>query len=317
AELDPRLAAGAERLATLEAEAADLGAGLRRYLETLDADPARLEALEARLAQLEQVKRRFGGSLGSALAELERLELLVGSAADLGAALATARGEEAAARRRLESAAAALTAARTRAASRLGPAVAAELAGLGLEGSAFEVRLTARDVLGADGAEQALMWFSANAGEPPAPLARVASGGELSRVMLAVRSASAEVDPVPTLVFDEVDAGIGGEAATQVGLRLSRLGVCQQVLVVTHLAQIAAFADQHLVVEKAAGQDGRIVVRVRRLQGPEERALELARMMSGRVTAKAIARAQELMDEAAATSGRPWGAGGSRRRRPG
>jgi DNA repair protein RecN (Recombination protein N) len=142
------------------------------------------------------------------------------------------------------------------------------------------------------------MMFSANPGEPIAPLARVASGGELARVMLAVKTAAADADRVPTMVFDEVDAGIGGEAAVQVGLRLKALGARHQVLVVTHLAQIASFADHHLVVEKTPGVDGRNVVTVRELTTVEERAAELARMMSGGVTAKAVARGHELLEEA-------------------
>jgi DNA repair protein RecN (Recombination protein N) len=142
------------------------------------------------------------------------------------------------------------------------------------------------------------MRFSANPGEAPAPLARVASGGELSRVMLAIRTAGAESERLPTLVFDEVDAGIGGEAAVQVGVRLKALGARRQVLVVTHLAQIACFADHHLVVEKAPGPGGRVVVRVRELKTGEERARELARMMSGTITEKALARARELLEEA-------------------
>src|SRR5205814_6100445 len=157
----------------------------------------------------------------------------------------------------------------------------AELGGLRLEGAQFDVRLVARPVA-AEGAESAEMMFSANPGEPPAPLARVASGGELARVMLAVRAVGAEAERLPTLIFDEVDAGIGGEAAVQVGLRLKALGSGRQVLVVTHLAQIACFADHHLVVEKAPGPEGRNVVRVRELDA-DERASELARMMSGGV----------------------------------
>jgi DNA repair protein RecN (Recombination protein N) len=142
------------------------------------------------------------------------------------------------------------------------------------------------------------MMFSANPGEPLAPLARVASGGELARLMLAIKTVGADADRMPTLVFDEVDAGIGGEAATQVGLRLKALGAKRQVLVVTHLAQIASFADHHLLVEKSPGADGRNVVSVRELRSDDERSAELARMMSGGVTAKALARARELLDEA-------------------
>ncbi len=141
------------------------------------------------------------------------------------------------------------------------------------------------------------MLFSANPGEPLAPLARVASGGELARVMLAIKTVSADADRLSTLVFDEVDAGIGGEAAIQVGLRLKALGSRHQVLVVTHLAQIASFADHHLVVEKLPGTDGRNVVTVRELTSDEDRARELARMMSGGATPKALARAHELLEE--------------------
>ena len=177
-------------------------------------------------------------------------------------------------------------------------AVATELEGLRLEGARFEVELRPRADIGPDGAESAEMMFSANPGEPLAPLVRVASGGELARLMLAIKTVGADADRLPTLVFDEVDAGIGGEAAIQVGLRLKALGAKRQVLVVTHLAQIASFADHHLVVEKAPGSDGRNVVSVRELHSDEERAAELARMMSGGVTTKALARARELLDEA-------------------
>ena len=177
-------------------------------------------------------------------------------------------------------------------------AVAGELAGLRLEGSRFEIELRPRTDIGPDGSEVAEMMFSANPGEPIAPLARVASGGELARLMLAIKTVGDDADRLPTLVFDEVDAGIGGEAAIQVGLRLKGLGARHQVLVVTHLAQIASFADHHLVVEKSPGSDGRNVVTVRELTTDEERARELARMMSGGVTPKALARARELLEEA-------------------
>jgi DNA repair protein RecN (Recombination protein N) len=117
--------------------------------------------------------------------------------------------------------------------------------------------------------------------------------------MLAIKTVGAEADSLPTLVFDEVDAGIGGEAALQVGVRLAALGASKQVLVVTHLAQIAAFGDHHLVVEKSAGAEGRNLVAVRELADGDGRARELARMMSGGVTEKALARAHELLEEAA------------------
>jgi len=297
-ELDPRLTEVADRLEVLDSELADVSAGLRRYLDELDADPARLEQIEARLAALEQIKRKYGGSIDAAVGERERLESQLGQMADLGAALETAEREVAEARAGLDRAAAELTDLRAEAAGRLTRAVTEELSGLRLGGAVFEARLVSRQDVAADGAEEVEMRFSANPGEVPAPLARVASGGELSRVMLAIRAAGAESEELPTLVFDEVDAGIGGEAAVQVGLRLKALGAKRQVLVVTHLAQIACFADHHLIVEKARDADGRHVVRVRELVAEEERACELARMMSGTITEKALARAHELIDEA-------------------
>jgi DNA repair protein RecN (Recombination protein N) len=298
--LDSRLAPQADRLAAVEEEVADVAAELRRYAEALDADPGRLEAIEARLALLDGIKRKHGGSIETAIGERERLRRQLGATEDLDGAIAVAERERNQARASLEAAAAKLTKARADGARRMQKAVAAELQGLRLEGARFEVALRPRPEIGPDGAELAEMMFSANPGEPLAPLARVASGGELARLMLAIKTVGADVDRLPTLVFDEVDAGIGGEAAIQVGVRLKALGARRQVLVVTHLAQIASFADHHLVVEKAPGTDGRNVVSVRELRSDEERAAELARMMSGGVTPKALARARELLDEARA-----------------
>ncbi|HSS59859.1 MAG TPA: hypothetical protein VLK30_00185, partial [Candidatus Limnocylindrales bacterium] len=298
AALDARLAEDAARLESLGEELSDVAASVRRYVELLDSDPTRLEAIEGRLAVLETIKRKYGGSIEAAIQERDRLELRLGTTQDLASAVAAAEVEVGKRRAELEAAATRLTRARTTGARRLAKAVAAELQGLRLEGARFEVAIRPLAEIGAGGAEAAEMMFSANPGEPIAPLSRVASGGELARVMLAIKTVGADADRVPTLVFDEVDAGIGGEAAIQVGLRLKGLGTRRQVLVVTHLAQIASFADHHLVVEKSPGDDGRNVVTVRELKGEGQKAEELARMMSGGVTAKAVARAHELLEEA-------------------
>jgi DNA repair protein RecN (Recombination protein N) len=297
AALDPRLSTSAARLDALTEEAADVALELRRYADALDSDPARLEAIESRLAELETVKRRYGGSIESALREKERLETQLAATQDLDGAMKAAEAAQSRRRADLETAAARLTKARTGGAARLAGAIVGELQGLRLEDARFEIALRPASEIGPAGAEAAEMMFSANPGEPPAPLARVASGGELARVMLAIKTAAADADRLPTMVFDEVDAGIGGEAAVQVGLRLKALGARHQVLVVTHLAQIASFADHHLVVEKTPGRDGRNVVTVRELTTPKEKAAELARMMSGGVTDKAMARAHELLEE--------------------
>jgi DNA repair protein RecN (Recombination protein N) len=297
-ELDPRLRDLGDRLAALDEEAADLAGQLRRYREGLEADPARLEEIEARLALLEGIKRKYGASLQAAIEERDRLEAQLSQAEDLEEALQGAASAVSVSRSEFEIACAELSAMRGPAARRFGDDVAGELAVLRLEGARFAVELRPRPEPDAEGAESAEMMFSANPGEPMAALARVASGGELSRVMLAVKTVGADLERLPTLVFDEVDSGIGGEAAVQVGLRLKGLGSRRQVLVVTHLAQIACFADHHLVVEKRPGADGRNLIAVRELGSADERAAELARMMSGGVTAKALARAHELMDEA-------------------
>jgi len=296
ATLDPRLGEHATRLDALVEEMSDVVASVRHYTEQLDSDPGRLETIESRLAILDGLKRKYGGSIEAAIKERDRLQLQVSATEDIDSALAAAEADLAQRRDQLESAGARLTKARGAAAQRMQKAVAAELQGLRLEGARFEVALRRLAEVGPAGADAAEMMFSANPGEPIAPLARVASGGELARVMLAIKTVSADADRLATLVFDEVDAGIGGEAAVQVGLRLKRLGAHHQV--VTHLAQIASFADHHLVVEKAKGKDGRNVVTVRELTDPDEKARELARMMSGGVTEKAVARAQELLEEA-------------------
>jgi DNA repair protein RecN (Recombination protein N) len=246
---------------------------------------------------LDGIKRKYGGSLESAIEERRRLELQLGATEDLEGSVTAAKAERDRCRSDLEAAAKRLTDARAGGARRMQKSIAAELTGLRLEGARFEIALRPAVEIGATGAEGAEMMFSANPGEPLQPLARVASGGELARVMLAIKTVGADADKLPTLVFDEVDAGIGGEAAVQVGLRLKALGARHQVLVVTHLAQIAAFADHHLLVEKSPGEDGRNVVSVRELTSDDERARELARMMSGGVTAKAVARAHELLQE--------------------
>jgi DNA repair protein RecN (Recombination protein N) len=298
-ELDRRLHELAERVDVLDQEARDMAGELRRYAETLDPDPSRLETIEARLAQLEAIKRKYGGSLEAAISEQRRLESQLGGGENLEASIEAAQQAVARSREGLESSCEELSRRRSEGAAGLEAAVTAELQGLRLEGSRFHIELRPLGEIGPGGAEAVEMMFSANPGEPLRPLARVASGGELARVMLAIKTAGAAADSLPTLIFDEVDAGIGGEAAIQVGLRLKALGERHQVLVVTHLAQIACFADHHLVVRKVAEDDGRNVVTVRELGSKDERAAELARMMSGSVTEKALARAHELLEEAA------------------
>jgi len=293
ADLDATAAEVAGRARGLAAEIAELARDVRAYGEALLPDPERLDAVRERLADLKQLQRKYGPSdadVSAFLAEAaERLRSLEGAddrIATLEADLATASGL---ARDR----AATVTTGRVGAAASLQEAVRVELEELGMPGAAFEVRLVELDEPGPGGAERAELWFSPSAAQPVRLLAKAASGGELSRVMLACRSVLADLDEVGTLVFDEVDAGIGGQAGLAVGRRLARLEGGRQVLVVTHLPQIACFADRHLRVTKDGG-----TAAVDLLEG-STRAEELSRMLAGLAGSEsAVTHAEELLAEA-------------------
>ena len=275
AELDPTASRSSERAEGVATEISELARDVRAYSEALLPDPERLQAVRERIAALKQLQRKYGPSdadVSAFLAEAsERLRTLAGAderIAELEAEVATLTEQ-------MRDRAAIVTAGRTEAAPTLEEAVRAELEELGMPGAAFEVRLVACDEPGPGGAERAELWFSPSPGQPVRALAKAASGGELSRVMLACRSVLADLDEVGTLVFDEVDAGIGGQAGLAVGRRLARLAAGRQVLVVTHLPQIACFADRHLRVTKDGG-----TASVDLLEGPS-RAEELSRMLAG------------------------------------
>ncbi len=231
------------RLRGLAAELADVAAEVRRTGEAIDEDPARLDALRARRQLLHDLRRKYGDTLADVLAHatetaarLAELEAHDARAAELDAALAAARAEEAAA-------AAVVAAGRRAAAPRLAAAVEEHLGALAMERARIEV-----SVEGEDPADDVAILLAANPGSPPLPLTKVASGGELARAMLALRLVLTAGPP--SLVFDEVDAGIGGAAALAVGRSLAALAADQQVLVVTHLPQVAAFADAHVSVDE-------------------------------------------------------------------
>jgi DNA repair protein RecN (Recombination protein N) len=277
-------------------EAAD---ALRHYLGKLEADPARLDEVESRMAALEKLKRKYGTTLNEVLAFLEdvRRELnAVETSSDRQTALRKEVTELAAS---YESAAKKLTAARTAAAKRLAKNVETELASLAMERTRIEIRV-APAAWSEHGADSIEFLMSANAGEEPKPLDRIASGGELSRVALALKTcASRPGKGTPrTLVFDEVDAGVGGSAAEAVGRRLKKLSTSSQVLCVTHLPQIAGFADHHYYVEKHE-ERGRTLATIVELS-PAQRTKEIGRMLSGeRVTAEALKHAEQLIKQAA------------------
>ncbi len=305
---DSQLAPFGDQLQAAAWQVEEVARALRRYRDTVAADPAEQAAVEERLDLVRRLKKKYGETIDAVLAyraeaaaELERL-----SAAEETAAGLEAQIEEA--RRELAALAGELSARRREAARAMEVRVAAELADLGMEGALFQVALARQACSGglavdggevawdAAGVDRVEFLFSANRGEPPRPLARVASGGEASRFMLALKTALADVDRVPTLVFDEVDAGLGGRAAQVVGRKLALLARSRQVFCVTHLAAVAARADVHYHVAKVA-DGGRTVVSARLLQAGD-RVAEIARMLDGGAGEAALEHARAMLEEA-------------------
>lgn len=282
-----------QALVTLQELARDLAA----YDATLDSDPERLAEVDRRRDQVSRVTRKHGGSVDAAIAALREaraeLEVLDTAAVDLRDL--TAREESA--RSALAAQAARLSKLRQKASRKLASEVEALLPDLGLPGGRFLVQLEPTEVITAAGAERVEFRVALNVGHDARPLARTASGGELSRVMLALKSILARLDQVPTLVFDEVDAGIGGTVALRVGDSLRRLAEHHQVLVITHLAQVAARAHHHVVVAK--GAKGGVSTADISVVQRDDRVAEVARMLGGDPSSKVSrAHARELLEAA-------------------
>lgn len=299
ARLDQRLEPLSSSASSALAELQDLAQQLARYARGVEADPSRLEAIEDRVEALKKLTRKHGGTIEQVLAarakmedELDTLAHDEARRADLQAAL-----EEADAKR--SERAVELSAARGRAAKALEKAVQTELTSLSMAGTILKVELVRTETIGARGAERAEILIAPNAGEPLRPLAKTASGGELSRVMLAFKRALADRDLVSTYVFDEVDSGIGGAVADVLGRKLLEVARDRQVLCITHLPQIAAYGEQHFKVIKS-GSEGRTVSRVVGL-GEEESVEELARMLGGlAITERTRHLAREMREHARA-----------------
>lgn len=298
AESDPAAAGLARQVEELSYLLADASAGLASYLAGLDADPVRLETIAARLADLQGLTRKYGATIDDVLAWGRQAAQTASGLAGSDERASALEQEVAALRGVLRSEAAAVSELRRAAASDLAGRVEAELAALAMPRARLAFEVTPLGHLGPHGADQVSLLFSANPGSAPAPLARVASGGELSRVRLALEVVLAESNEGHTFVFDEVDAGVGGGVALEIGRRLARLAERAQVIVVTHLAQVAAFADRQFVVEKA--DDGQVTTSGVGEVAGERRTDELARMMAGlEGTSAARAHADELLREAA------------------
>lgn len=294
---DPTLAPISESLASASFALAEISGELSRYLGSLDADSGReLETIQQRRSELATLARRYGPTIDDVIDHLEtgssRL-LELDSDADR---IDTLGAEVEADRVKVDELAAALTERRLRAASELSDAVSSELGALAMPDARLSIELSDKP-LGMTGRDQVAILLQPHSGSEPRPLAKGASGGELSRVMLAIEVVLAGSDPVPTFVFDEVDAGVGGASATEIGRRLARLSETAQVIVVTHLAQVAAFAGNHLTVVK--GSDGSITESSVRRVHADDRAREMARLLSGSPESEsALAHARELLEAA-------------------
>lgn len=306
--LDPSLADVRDRLHEVTSLVADLSYELSAYAQDLDADPARQQWVEQRRAALRGLLRRYGADIDEVLDWLAQARAKVMLASRIDDNLDELQRREAELQTLVVSAAGALTQSRTEAAVTFAAGVTDELTALAMPDARLVVQVNSRPdprSFTAHGADEVEFLLVPHAGAPARPVSKGASGGELSRVMLAIEVVLAGNDPVPTFVFDEVDAGIGGRAAVEVGRRLARLARSAQVLVVTHLPQVAAFADRHVVITKAA--DGSVTRSSVQRVADVDRVTELVRMLSGlEATEAGAAHARELL-EVAALERASWG----------
>jgi DNA repair protein RecN (Recombination protein N) len=299
---DPELEAVAESLRSATFLVSEVATSLAGYVSNLDADGSReLEVVQERRAALSSLQRKYGPTLDDVLDRLQtgsaRLLELDGDTDRIDLLEALVADDEKAA----WDAADRISAIRAAKGEELARLVTQELAALAMADASLDVTVEPRDELSVHGRDAVSILLRPHPGAEPRPLGRGASGGELSRVMLAIEVVLAASDPVPTFIFDEVDAGVGGAAAIEIGRRLARLARSAQVIVVTHLAQVAAFATNHLRVAK--GNDGAVTTsNVQRLEG-EERIAEMARLLSGLPDSESgLAHARELVDTATALS---------------
>ena len=300
--IDPALQEWLESLKPARIALEEASHALRDYVSRLEADPARLEQVESRLAQIEKLKRKYGRGVEEMLGYLEEVRANLDAAETADQRRAELQQERERLAQEFRTVAEELTQRRKDATRKLAKRVEGELSALAMEGTAFQVEIRPAE-WNERGADEVAFLVSANVGEEPRPLEKVASGGEISRIALALKTCVAAAarggrgrasGEMRTLVFDEVDAGIGGRAAEMVGRRLKGLAASAQVLCVTHLPQMASFADHHFVVEKKE-TNGRTTAGVREVSG-DERVREIGRMLSGeRLTPEALRHAEQLI----------------------
>ncbi len=296
--IDSSLESLREHLKSADLSLQEASYGLRDYLSKLEGNPGRLEEVESRLEAIARLKRKYGQSIAAILSFLEDVRRQIASVENASERMEELRRERTRLATEFESAAAILTARRRAAAQKLEKRVEAELAQLAMERTVFRVQI-APAPWSAEGADRVEFLVSPNLGEEPKPLEKVASGGEISRIALALKTCltSPASATVRTLVFDEVDAGVGGGAAEGIGRRLKKLAGSNQVLCVTHLPQVASFADHHYRVEKRESK-GRTVAALEELDAAA-RTREIGRMLSGqKLTEEALKHADRLIQMA-------------------
>ena len=292
--LDPALAPVVESLQAAQAQVEDAASSLSRYASKLRFEPERLGEIEERLFLIGRLLRKHGGSVEAAIGRREEMARELSELGSFEEGLTARRASVAEAEKRMDELAGQLGDKRRKSARTLGKRIDETLRDLGLSGARMPIAVEDRGTLGASGRDRVRFLFAPNPGEEPRPLDRIASGGELSRVMLAVTQALAREGQATTYVFDEVDAGVGGATAEVIGRKLRAIAQHKQVLVVTHLPQIAALADHHVKVTKEATKT-RTTVRIA-LLADQERKDEIARMLGGAtVTAQAAAHAEDML----------------------
>lgn len=304
--IDGRLDKLAERISGAFYELEDCAHELRDYISDLSFPPGRLDEVEARLSEISFLRKKYGQSIAEVLSYRDKAEQELAGIENLDASKEKLASELGEVKAELGQVAVRLSEARREAAVAFEDRVIRELADLGMAGAGFEVAFKNRESeygyrISERGMEEAEFLISPNAGEEFKALTKIASGGEISRVMLAIKIVVSAADPVPTMIFDEIDAGIGGEVANAVGAKLFLLGRRHQVMVVTHLPQIARFANEHYLIIKE-GKGERTVTGVTKLDD-QARARELARMLSGEIASEAALRhAKELLEETVKTA---------------
>jgi DNA repair protein RecN (Recombination protein N) len=292
--IDPQASEWSAAHARAIAELEDLASGLQHYADSLDLDPERLNALEERINLIESLKRKYGTTLADVIAfgqnAAQRLHKLSSRVEERSRIQAEIQRTA----QTLQSSGATLSALRAKSAPKLASQIVSHLRGLGFKKAGFQVELLPLSAPGAKGLEEVEFLFGPNLGEPAKPLRSIASSGEISRVMLAVKSALAEEDTVPLLVFDEIDANVGGEIAHAVGEKMVLLGTKRQVLCISHLPQVASKADTQFMVTKTESA-GRTLSHIVPVEG-EARLEEIARMLGGK-SASALAMARSLLEK--------------------